>query len=267
MAICRTGAISSTAIGAALQQNLAPAGLSLGPAFSVDLYNLDSTCSSSPLPTFPKNRSPLAFLVYNTKELWDPLIEYLSRDVTARLEESTDPVNEYAEKMIWQALARSLPPNVARELRFPHDLEDRFVHFQRLGHLSNLAFYDPEWQFLCVHPICGPWFAFRAVVMIDLEGPPLEIDQPQPSNPCPDRGAAAHKLYQMLQNEVANDPAPLAEAYHKRWRKLVEIRDSIGSFLGDTMSAHRYSEDQLNYHYLKDKKYLRRAIARKQAAQ
>ncbi|KAI8821628.1 uncharacterized protein EV422DRAFT_424495 [Fimicolochytrium jonesii] len=248
----------------ALRRNLCTAGLSLSEAFSAQRYNSDPLCTRfSPLPTFPNRKSTAAFIIFSTKAMWEPFKNYLAEDPVNRLEGTANPIDDYARTKIADALREALPADVAYEIRYPYEEGERFVYFQRMAHLAGLAYFDPNWQFLCVHPVHGPWLAFRAVVLVDLDGPDPTVSVEEVKNPCGGVVDHARALYEQLQEEAASDPHDLATAYHKRWRMLVQIRDELASFLGERAVRERYSDTQVTYHYLKDRQILRDALNRR----
>jgi methylmalonic aciduria homocystinuria type C protein len=53
-------------------------------------------------------------------------------------------------------------------VRYSHSSGALFVNVLRVAELSRLAYYSPVTH-LCLHPVHGPWFALRAVVLLDLE--------------------------------------------------------------------------------------------------
>jgi methylmalonic aciduria homocystinuria type C protein len=93
---------------------------------------------------------------------------------------------------------------------------------------------------LSAHPVYGPWFALRAVVVFDVDGP----DGPAPfaNAPCagcdaPCRVAFEHAL---AVSDARSDPALL----HERWRPWLAVRDAC-----PVGRDWRYSEEQILYHY------------------
>ncbi|KAJ3023630.1 hypothetical protein HKX48_002179 [Thoreauomyces humboldtii] len=235
-------------------------GLDAGPPFSTDQLQ-------DQIPHIPGRPTSTAFLVYSTWRFWDYFLAHLASNPEDSLEREPNPLDVWAEVVIRRALQASLPPGLAYEIRYPHDTGARFVNFQRLASDSGLAYFDPTWQFLCVHPVYGPWFAFRALVVLDpddLDGmtaAALAIE----NNPCSSEGVEeARDLDQKLKEDVAVDAAagvPLADAYRVRWQSLVDIRDCVGRSMGDECQKHRYCDLQIRYHYTQDKDCLRRAIA------
>lgn len=67
-------------------------------------------------------------------------------------------------------------------VRFSHHTDPgKFVNMMRAAQLSGLAYYSNTTH-LCMHQEYGPWFALRAVAVIDVDGPdPAAFSQ----LPCP----------------------------------------------------------------------------------
>ena len=59
---------------------------------------------------------------------------------------------------------------VAHDVRFSHSVGDKFVNMLRVAQLSGLAYYSSTTH-LCMHPVYGPWFALRAVIVFDIPWP------------------------------------------------------------------------------------------------
>lgn len=75
-------------------------------------------------------------------------------------------------------------------IRFSHHTEPgKFVNMMRAAQLSGLAYYSNTTH-LCMHPEFGPWFALRAVVVFDVDGPDPAGFSQLPC-PCPDLEAEA----------------------------------------------------------------------------
>ncbi|KAJ3025862.1 UNVERIFIED_CONTAM: hypothetical protein HDU68_006564 [Siphonaria sp. JEL0065] len=150
--------------------NLASHGLDLVSPFSVQTYNsqcLEGTAhmpaSLPPLPTFNRP-STLGLLVANTKAIWPHFIDHAKahRD---QVEASENPLDDFVADAIQKTMTNA---QVDYKVRYTHDIDDKFVHFQRLGHAIGFAFLN-QTMFLSVHEKVGPWFAYRAVIVLDLE--------------------------------------------------------------------------------------------------
>ena len=106
---------------------------------------------------------------------------------------------------------------------------DAFIPLQQLAVATGFGALAPS--HLVIHPVLGPWFALRAVVLLDAEPPPAA---PPIAKPC-----------------TCSDtcPAALATALAARgpesWRAWLAVRDAC------SLRAARYSDEQIRYHYLK----------------
>jgi methylmalonic aciduria homocystinuria type C protein len=160
----------------------------------------------------------LGLLIGNTRALWP-------RFLAARRDED-DPLDRYVER----AFERAFP---GERVWLAHRVYDgAFVPMQRLAQAVGLAHLAPT--HLSIHPTYGPWFALRGVVA--LAGAPVERTPITP--PCRCARACTSALERAMSSK---DPAS--------W---IAVRDAcpIGR-------EHRYSDDQVHYHYIKDRSLLR----------
>lgn len=160
-------------------------------------------------------------LVGNTRALWPRFIAAVAADPT--LAADPDPLDRYAER----ALARF--PRVY----FAHRAYDgAYLPFQRLAAAAGLGTLSAT--HLVIHPIYGPWFALRAVILDD-EAPPPLVAAPRACT-CGEPCTAAFA-------RAAAAPAD--------WCAWLAVRDAcpIGR-------AWRYDDTQLAYHYTKDRRLL-----------
>lgn len=186
-------------------------------------------CADDPttrLPEFARGAS-LAVVLGNTRALWPVLTTALRDDAT--LAAHPDIVEAYAERTIAAAAAATGVPFHAR---WAHGTEGGFLPIQRIAAIARLAWLSPA--HLCVHPIFGPWIGLRAVIVFDLAPP--SSPPPALADPC---GACRQGC------------APAFAATTDDWRSWLAVRDACP--LG---RAHRYGEDQLLYHYTKDRRFL-----------
>ena len=218
-------------------ERCAPAGLDLVRAFRVDAYDREVD-EGHRLPDLGRSDA-LGLVVANSRALWAPFVAAL-RAEPARVD-AASPLDEYAA----EAIVHALRPLGARwEVRFAHEAPPRRVAMQRLAHVSGLAWLSPS--HLAVHPRFGPWIGLRAAVVIDVEGPAETA--PLPRNPCPD--CERDCLPPARAALAAESPAATTAAGWLRW---LAVRDACP--LG---REHRYGEDQIRYHYTKDRDVLRR---------
>jgi cyanocobalamin reductase (cyanide-eliminating) / alkylcobalamin dealkylase len=163
-------------------------------------------------------RTGRALLVGNTRALWP--IFLAARRADPALLAAPDPLDTYTER----ELARAFP---GAEIWFAHRQYDgAYLPFQRFAVTAGLGALAPT--NLVIHPIFGPWFGLRALVVVDGEPPSRKPSLPyRCSNHC------------TLADTTAD------------WRSWLAVRDAccVGR-------EHRYSEDQLAYHYTKDLRLL-----------
>lgn len=213
-------------------------GLDLLQPLQVGWYN-QAVEPAYRLPDFGRPEA-LAWVIGNTRALWPRLRQAVARDPSLAADES--PVDRYCEHAVRAALAGVAQ---AWEARFAPEPPPRRVAMQRLAHVAGLAYLSPS--YLSVHPVYGPWIALRAAVVVDMAGPPGPA--PAPAPPCDCQAHCAPHLRAAL--NMAGADAVDAGAVERRWRAWVAVRDACP--LG---RAHRYSDEQIRYHYTKDRRCL-----------
>ncbi|HEX5058863.1 MAG TPA: hypothetical protein VFV99_05855 [Kofleriaceae bacterium] len=167
---------------------------------------------------------PAGWLVANTRAWWPRFLA--ARRADPDLAASRDPINDYVEKTCAKISgARCF---------FPHRQYDgAWLPFQRLAVAAGFGTLSPS--NLVVHPTFGPWFALRAIVLTG----DTPITRVLPAAPC----ACAERC-----------PVAFARAREAQdsWRAWLAVRDAccVGA-------EHRYSEDQIEYHYTKSLALLR----------
>ncbi len=158
----------------------------------------------------------LGVLIGNTRALW-PRFTAAMRDPALAAER--DPLERYTERTIDAAFPG------ARIFYGHRRYDGAFIPMQRLAVATGLGALAPSQ--LVIHPIYGPWFALRAVVLLDGEPPTREPILP----PCSCGEACAATLARARQSTD--------------WRDWLAVRDAC------TRKDWRYSDDQVRYHYLK----------------
>lgn len=158
----------------------------------------------------------LGILIGNTRALWPPFTEAM-RDPALAAER--DPLDRYTERSIDAAFRGA-------RIHYGHRRYDgAFVPLQRLAVATGLGALAPS--HLVIHPIYGPWFALRAVVVIDGEPP---ASRPPIPPPCRCDGSCT---------------AALARAQRSSdWRDWLAVRDRC------SLRGWRYGDDQLHFHYV-----------------
>ena len=231
-------------ITAAVRRGCEPAGLDLLQPFPVAAYN-EVVPEAYWLPDFGRPGA-LGLLIGNTRALWPRFLAALRE--TPGLREDPNPLDAYAAACVAAALR---VVHQRYEIRWAYDAPPRRVAMQRLAHVSGLAFLSPT--YLCIHPQYGPWIALRAAVVVDVDGPTATAESTNACTGCETRCVPA------LRHAVASAGAgPTTQArIAQDMAAWVAVRDacSVGR-------EYRYSEDQIRYHYTKDRGVLTRALGR-----
>ena len=187
----------------------------------------------------------LALVIANTRTLWPVFVKYLQQD-PERLQ-CHDPLDRYVESCLSELFA-GLP--IRAELRWAHKPAPAHVSMQTLAHLAGIGYKTDS--YLVVHPVYGQWVALRAVAVLPVHGPADVFQWNNP--PCAACSLACRPALAaaMAGQEHSTQHATIRE----NWMSWVAIRDACP--LG---KAHRYSEEQIHYHYTKDIKLLEAIVA------
>ncbi len=226
-----------------LRSRCSPAGVDLVQPFQVAGYNR-AIEDVFKLPDLGRS-SALGVLMGNTRALWPRFLDWL-RESPRRLDDD-HPLERYVGEVVLKALQ---PLAHRWAVRFAHEPPPRRVAMQRLAHLSGLAYLSPS--HLNVHVRFGPWIALRAAVVIDIDGPASPCSEPP--NPCPDCERDCLPKFQHAGAAAGSTPEAHA-AVEPHWRLWLSVRDAC-----PVAREHRYSGDQIDYHYTKDRARLRRAL-------
>jgi len=156
----------------------------------------------------------VGLLVGNTRTLWPRFVTAM-RDPALAAE--ADPLDRYTER----TLEAAFPAN---RIYYGHrEYEGAFLSFTRLAVATGLGALAAS--HLVIHPIYGPWFGLRAVILVGGE-PPVRVPI---ASPCQCTDACRTTLELAL---VATS-----------WEPWLAVRDAC------SLRAWRYSDDQIRYHY------------------
>ncbi|KAG0310839.1 hypothetical protein BGZ99_010517, partial [Dissophora globulifera] len=184
---------------ASLRASMRRLGLDIVHPFAAQSYNATALGHEKPMPTFNQT-STLSFIVGSNKTFWEP---FLAQHYPAELKteaEKKDPMDHYCERLIPEATLQALkdaqlysdtdgqefttpftvafshwyitdppagtPPPGAKPTGFVAP-PPKVLPIQHVAHAAGFAHFNPI-AFLNVHPIYGPWFGMRAIVMVDL---------------------------------------------------------------------------------------------------
>lgn len=226
-----------------LVDDLAPFGLGLAAHFNIRHYNplVPATCRIREF----EREDALAIIVANTRDIWHPFLAALR--ARPELLEHPHPFDTFVMETVAGAAARIPVPMV---LRWSHDPPPRRIAIQRAAHAAGLARLART--HLSIHPVHGPWIGLRAVLVCDLPGPAEPA--PEPPDPC---SGCETRCQALLDEAIAASRADgdLETTPRSSWRRWVAVRDAC-----PVGREYRYYEDQIRYHYTKDKAVLRAAV-------
>lgn len=208
-----------------------PAGFDLVRPFAANWFNAGLP-EAERLYDFGRPAA-LALLIGNTRALW-PVFQAAAQASPA-LSTARHPLDDYTRRVLWNAASRAAP--LASCTYFAHTLPPLAIPIQRLAERIGLAGLSPSR--LAVHPSYGPWFALRAVLLVDLDGPAAAA--PEPVRPCLGCSAPCVPAFEhALAASAPLGPESVAE-HASEW---IAVRDACP--LGRDF---RYTDDQLAYHY------------------
>jgi Methylmalonic aciduria and homocystinuria type C family len=227
---------------------LNPAGFDVLGAVNVGAYNrtIEPAHEGFRLPELRDARD-LVLVVGNTRRLW-PLFLEAFKATSIGTEEH--PVDSYSRLHIGAAVERMAQERALRfAIRYSFDPEPRAVAISRLATLAGVGEASPVG--LCVHPEHGPWFSLRAAVVFDVEGPPSRAAAPTCSV-CKERSCLKARD-EVLKTSISFDRA----TFLAHWRTWLAMRDAC-----PVGRSARYGEQQIRYHYVKDRAILHEAEKR-----
>jgi cyanocobalamin reductase (cyanide-eliminating) / alkylcobalamin dealkylase len=223
----------------ALRARCDEAGLDIVHPFCLAWFN-GAVASSLRLPDWGRPRA-LAILVGNTRRMWPVFIQALRND--SALAQAEHPLDAYVERALSDAARQSITHRSV--ILWAHRTTPAPIAIQRIAHASGLAHLSPSQ--LSIHPTYGPWWALRAVIVVDNDGPEGERPHtPDPCTPCSKPCLAAFE--RALAATDLGQPGDV----ERQWRPWANVREVCPEG-----QAFRYGDDQLRYHYTKDRSILR----------
>lgn len=221
----------------------APYGLNLVATAAVDRYDAAVTESYRARAIAPDART-IIVVANGGGELWAALKRHA--DGNPGWWQRANPLDDFTHEIVEREIApaaRSEGANV--RVIYPFMNNAATLNFIELGKAASLA--GPSILGVVVHPVYGPWIAFRAAILID-----REIDAPGAAlafDPCPSCTVrscipacpvsavafpAGWDIPKCLTHRVEDEP-DCAPRCHAR----------AGCVLGP---EHRYPDDELAYH-------------------
>ena len=214
----------------------------------------------------------LALILGNSRSLWRPFLRWLRAD-GARLDGLPNPLDSYVTEATELALAPLDRLGVRREIYWAWEVApDRLVALGRAAHLSGMAYLDGGASRLAIHPDLGTWFSLRALVVLDLPPEPepgvrfrgwdpvelLPEEERRLAGEAFDRALAASSadLGELRGGTDDRGGGDDGGSKGEVWREWVALRDVVRR----GREEHRFGEDQIEYHYTKNRAALRRSV-------
>ncbi|KAF8958593.1 hypothetical protein BGZ46_001918 [Entomortierella lignicola] len=267
-------------------------------------FNATELGQQNPMPTFNQT-STLSFIIGNNKTFWDT---FLAQHDPSKIEtegEQKDPMDYYCERLIPRATLQALkdaglysdkegeefttafsvafshwrvnvppagtPPPGSKPTGFVPPPTKTFP-IQQVAQAAGLA-HLYRTAYLSVHPVFGPWFAMRAIVMVDLpydvsdnnlllikddgiQTGTYSIDsKPIELNPA-FRDMSPEQIEEKNASLEVTKTALLKKGWDARdWVEWVAFRQSLTTGRPD-WQKWRYSDKQMRYHYQKEPEHL-----------
>jgi len=229
-----------------IEADLLEAGYSICHPFDTSLYN--KQLEEENVDLIRLNPGRRALLIGNHKTLWPIFLKALPEEP---FKDTDNPLDTYTERTFDILAKRYLQEYT---IHFSHTL-DSIVSMQRIAVLSGLVYQDSETH-STVHPVYGPWLAFRAVIVTNQSSETMPKPVPQPCLLSPFQKTQAQKAFAKaleISSAESLELASLSQVSRDDARTQAWINVRLAC---DLAPAYCYSQNQLWYHYTKDPKYL-----------
>jgi len=152
-----------------------------------------------------------------------------------------NPLDRFTKRVADAVVGDALAPLAATHaVYFPFDGAAPLIPFQRLGRAAGLG--GPGPLGLQIHPVFGPWWAYRALVVVDRELPAA----PEPGDGCAGCDAPCVAACPARAVAVTGFDVP---ACHARRLSVEACRSSCAARIACVRGPeHRYSDRQLAFH-------------------
>ena len=230
---------------APLCDRLHEAGFDLVAPFLVKWYNEEEHIAHLPAShKLPGDGESLAVIVANSRSMWEPFLAFVRARLAADptwLEKNPHALDAYTEEVVQQALASAgVPESEVVYAAETLETTGRAVSVTTCAAVAGLAFYHGSLM-RSVHPVLGPWIAYRAVVVFHRLRPNLPLPPPA-ADPC---SAAEWERVRVLQDDCFAKWAPDdPDGSEEDWARLVDV---VRCF--EAGKEHAYSAEQLTFHY------------------
>lgn len=263
-----------------LRSELSEHGIDVVRPFNTAWYNAyvkEEGLALKPLASFGRDKKTggaLGILIGNSRALWPSFLSWLAAQPDSTI---ADPLDTYVHSIISAAVEKfaqhsnsSGSANIRHEIFWPWEKGARLVSMQRVAATSGLCYLDDETK-LVIHPVYGAWVGFRAVVVVDVPADTplgaltvLGLARPPMLDSLLSDDDTAAARCAMAKALNVSDQANLCTQLHGSAGMAEDVKEAWAA-LRDCVSVgreHRYSDEQLHYHYTKDKACLAQALDR-----
>ncbi|KAG3118005.1 hypothetical protein PI125_g3287 [Phytophthora idaei] len=276
-----------------LHSVLAAKGLDVLIPLSLESYNRyledHSAEAASPLTRFQlpvpesygNKPSHLLVLVGNSRNLWNAFLDFVQLEMQQNEGRVLkDPVDRYVKQTVNDSL-KELAANCkafedAKVYWVAETEPGKMILAQKMALAARAVSHCSASQ-LCLHPVLGPWMAFRCALVLDIEGVDsiggdMNEEQARPlirgeESAIPQPSECSHdgKLHKLLTAQMEKAFAQSAATPRNgrippdSWRAWTLPRLSLAP-----NHSEMYSSEQILYHYTKDVRVLQRAVRARQ---
>jgi epoxyqueuosine reductase len=230
----------------AIRASAIPHGLNLCAAVPVERYDSAVQPALSASRMDPAARS-IVVLGNGGRSFWSAFQLHAARNPGWR--ERENPLDDFTRNVMEHEIAARLDrAGLRHTVVYPFMNDGRSLDFVSLGRIAGIA--GPSILGVAVHPMFGPWIAFRAAllldVLMDIPGDALGFD------PCP--GCVARSCIRTCPAGAIGFPSGWNVPKCLTWRVENEAdcarrcHARAGCVLGP---EHRYPDDEIAYHQMR----------------
>jgi epoxyqueuosine reductase len=158
----------------------APWGLNLVAAVSVARYEAEGAAPATVRAMTQRGARSIIVVANGGGDFWRAFTRYAG--VRSGWLERPDPLDDFTRAIVEDTVAPTVrAAGVSCASVYPFASDPPRLNFMQLGRLAGLA--GPSIIGVVVHPVFGPWIAFRAALLID-----VVLDAPSAAlgfDPCP----------------------------------------------------------------------------------
>uniref|UniRef100_K3WWW8 Asparagine synthetase domain-containing protein n=1 Tax=Globisporangium ultimum (strain ATCC 200006 / CBS 805.95 / DAOM BR144) TaxID=431595 RepID=K3WWW8_GLOUD len=262
---------------ARLKAALAPKGFDVVIPLTLESYNrfldVHSGSAASDLSRFklpaPSNaavplQSHLLVLVGNSRAIWTPFLEFVREEMEQAGDGGTsiqaNPIDRYVEKSIQDTIEELSGDDsllAPEKVYWVADTDPKkMILAQKMALAAHAVSHCPPSQ-LCLHPVFGPWLAFRCALLFAVEGLDNEYEptSEQQAPTCSHDGKMHEEIATMMERAFAQARANGQSISPDAWKAWVLPRITMAPNHPMT-----YSSEQILYHYTKDLAFLAQVV-------